>query len=115
MGSFNTIWQGDANAMALCSFDHTTVPPRVVNLTGPETLSVRRVVERFGQLFRMMPIIIGHEAPDALLSNAQQAFRLFGYPHVGVDMIMERIAGWIARGGEFLDKPTHFESRDGKF
>src|SRR5258707_3964244 len=113
MGSSNTIWQGDANAMALRSFEHAAVPPLIVNLTGPDTLSVRRVVERFGELFQKTPVIIGHEAPDALLSNAQQAFRLFGHPHVGVDKIMERIAAWVARGGEFLDKPTHFESRDG--
>lgn len=115
MGSLNTIWQGDANAMALRALEHVAVPPCTLNLTGPETLSVRRVVERFGQLFHKMPIVIGNEAPDALLSNAQQAFRLFGYPATSVDQVMEWIAAWIAGGGSFLDKPTHFESRDGKF
>jgi hypothetical protein len=25
------------------------------------------------------------------------------------------IADWVRRGGETLDKPTHFEVRDGRF
>src|SRR5262249_40916210 len=45
MGYFNTIWQGDANAMTLRAFDHVDVPPFVVNVTGPEVLSVRTVSE----------------------------------------------------------------------
>src|SRR5581483_2711574 len=34
MGSFNAIWQGDANAMALCALDHASSPPLVLNLAG---------------------------------------------------------------------------------
>ena len=41
MGNFNAIWQGDANAMALAAFDHCAVPPFVLNVPGPELLSVR--------------------------------------------------------------------------
>src|SRR5262249_46250455 len=40
MGFFNTIWQADANAMALAAFAHLASPPFVVNLAGPELLSV---------------------------------------------------------------------------
>src|SRR5262245_6876294 len=36
MGHFNTIWQGDANAMTLRAFDHCAIPPRVFNVTGPD-------------------------------------------------------------------------------
>ena len=41
MGYFNVIWQGDANAMALHSLAHASSPALVVNLAGPELLSVR--------------------------------------------------------------------------
>ncbi len=115
MGSFNVIWQGDANNIALRAFEHVSMPAGVLNLTGPETVSIRRTAQRFGEIFQKTPIIIGNEAPDALLSNAQQAFRLFGYPSVSLDQMTEWIAAWILRGGESLDKPTHFDSRDGRF
>jgi len=29
--------------------------------------------------------------------------------------VVEWVAEWIRRGGESLDKPTHFEARDGRF
>lgn len=115
LGSFNVIWQGDANAMALRAFEFTRTPPRVLNLTGPETLSVRHIAQRFAQLFQKTPIVTGSEAPDALLNNAQQATRLFGYPSVNVEQMLERIAAWTKDVGQFLDKPTHFDSRDGQF
>ena len=49
MGHFNVIWQADANAMALASLGRTASPPRVVNIAGPELLSVRRVAQEFGR------------------------------------------------------------------
>src|SRR5262249_17886880 len=45
MGQFNCIWQADANAAALCAFDLTRSPAAVLNISGPETASVRRVAE----------------------------------------------------------------------
>ena len=41
MGYVNVIWQGDANAMALCALAHAASPPLVVNVAGAEELSVR--------------------------------------------------------------------------
>ena len=32
-----------------------------------------------------------------------------------VDQIIEWTADWIKMGGATLNKPTHFETRDGKF
>ena len=29
--------------------------------------------------------------------------------------MVQWIADWVMRGGESLGKPTHFESRDGRF
>src|SRR5207245_2054824 len=62
MGYFNTIWQGDANAMTLRAFEHAAVPPRAFNVTGPEVLSVRQVCRRFGELFGVEPRFMGVEA-----------------------------------------------------
>src|SRR5262245_56736273 len=70
MGYFNTIWQGDANAMTLCAFDHCEVPPRMFNVTGPDVVCVRRAGEKFGKLFGVEPRFTGTEADTALISNA---------------------------------------------
>jgi nucleoside-diphosphate-sugar epimerase len=115
MGYLNAIWQGDANAMALASFDQASSPPFVVNVTGPELLSVRRAAEQFGQLFGRPVTFRGAEAADALLSNGRMAHHLFGAPRVGAAPMVRWIADWLARGGETLGKPIHFEVRDGKF
>jgi nucleoside-diphosphate-sugar epimerase len=115
MGYVNVIWQGDANAMALQAFDHVAVPPRTLNIAGPEILSVRRVAERFAELFKKTATITGTEAPDALLSNAAQSRQLFGPPRICAEQMIEWIALWVTRGGESLGKPTHFENRGGKF
>jgi uncharacterized protein YbjT (DUF2867 family) len=115
MGNFNAIWQADANAMALQAFDHVASPPFVVNLTGPEILSVPRVAEHFARRFNRTPTYSGHESPDALLSNGQLGQRLFGYPRIGVDKMMHWISDWLIQGGATHGKPTHFENREGKF
>jgi nucleoside-diphosphate-sugar epimerase len=114
-GYFNTIWQGDANAMTLRAFDHCEVPPRVFNVTGPEVLSVRRVAERFGELFGVAPRFMGTESATALLSNAAAGIAALGPPRVSTDQLIEWVADWLTRGGRLLGKPTHFEARDGKF
>jgi nucleoside-diphosphate-sugar epimerase len=115
MGHLNAIWQADANAMALASLRLAASPPLVVNLAGPELLSVRRLAAEFGRLLGRTVTFRGTENTDALISNGQLGHRLFGYPRVTVDHVMQWIADWVARGGETLGKPTHFEVRDGKF
>jgi nucleoside-diphosphate-sugar epimerase len=115
MGHFNVVWQADANAMTLAAFDHVASPPFVLNVAGPETLSVRAVCERFGELMGKPPRFTGTEAADALLSNGQPGHRLFGYPRVSADRLIVWVAGWVTSGGPDLGKPTHFEARDGAF
>lgn len=115
MGLVNVIWQGDANSIVLRALDHAGVPPTVLNVTGPETLSVRWIAERFGRLFGVDPIFEGAEAPTALLNNASRCHRLFGYPSVTPEEMIEWIAQWIGMGGAMLGKPTKFTVRDGKF
>ena len=115
MGCANVIWQGDANSICLRSFAHCSSPPFILNLTGPETLSVRWIATRFGQILGVEPVFEGEERSTALLNNAARSFRLFGYPTVSVDEIIEWTAQWIGSGARTLGKPTHFEARDGKF
>jgi nucleoside-diphosphate-sugar epimerase len=115
MGAVNVIWQGDANSVCLRSFSVCQAPPLALNLTGPETLSVRALAAQFGRIFDKTPLIQGRESESALLNNAGRCQRLFGYPAVSVDQMIEWTAHWIAHGGARLNKPTHFETRDGKF
>ncbi len=115
MGAANVIWQGDANGQALAMLGLCSSPPTILNVTGPETVSIRRTAEKFGLLFGVEPLFVGSESPSALLSNAAQSQRHFGYPTVPLEQLIHWIADWVAAGGESLNKPTHFEARDGKF
>ena len=115
MGAVNVIWQGDANAMTLQSLARAASPPFVVNVAGPETLSVRRICEHLGELLGKPPVFSGSEGPDALLSNGSLGHKLFGYPRVSIGQLCEWIAEWLRSGGELLGKPTKFQVRDGKF
>ena len=115
MSWFNTIWQGDVNAMTLRCFDHVASPPLVLNLTGPELLNVREVCEKLGQLLDRKPVFAGTESSTALLSNAQRTFELVCKPRVSAEKLIAWVADWLRRGGATLNKPTHFEARDGKF
>ena len=115
MGHLNTIWQGDANAMTLQAFRHTAAPPFVVNVTGPELLSIRQLGERFGELMGKAVAFVGVEAETALLSDARLGLELLGQPRISVGQLMEWIAHWVMHNGPTLGKPTHFETTDGKF
>jgi len=115
MGYFNTIWQGDANAMAIRALDHAASPPWVINVTGLDMLSVRDVCERFARMFERPQHFTGKESTTALLSDARRSFELFGPARVDSAQLIEWVAGWVSRGGRTLNKPTHFEARDGKF
>ena len=115
MGNVNVIWQGDANAVVLRALTHCQSPPLVLNLTGPETVSIRGLATRFGELFEKTPIFEGQEAGTALLSNASRCHQLFGYPRISLEQMVQWIAHWVRIGGATLDKPTKFEVRDGKF
>jgi nucleoside-diphosphate-sugar epimerase len=112
----NVIWQRDANSACLRSFPYCQSPAFVLNITGPETLSVRDLATEFGRHFGIEPIFLpDDEGSSALLSNATKAQALFGCPTVSPTEMIEWIADWIRQGGVILNKPTHFQTRDGKF
>ena len=115
MGNFNCVWQADANAVSIRAFDHAASPPFVLNVTGPETLGVRGVCEELARLMGRDVKFSGSESPTAYLNNSALSNRLFGYPRVPVQHVITWAADWVQRGGASLGKPTHFETRDGKF
>jgi len=115
MGHLNVIWQGDANERALRSLIHCQIPAKILNIAGPETVSVRWVAEEFGRMFGRTPNFLNEEQSTALLSNAAESFRLFGYPKVPLKTMMGILAEWINQGGKILNKPTHFQERKGQF
>jgi nucleoside-diphosphate-sugar epimerase len=115
MGHVNVIWQGDANEWALRCLAHASTPPFIVNVTGRETLAVRALATRLGELLGRAPAFTGTEAPDALLSNASLAHSIFGEPSVSTNELLERVSEWVRAGHPLLGKPTHFEERTGAF
>jgi Nucleoside-diphosphate-sugar epimerases len=111
----NVIWQGDANEIAIRSLLHCESPAKMLNVTGPETLSTRWLANQFGSIFGKEPQFAYEPQGTALLNNASECHRLFGYPRVTIREIIELTARWLREGGEQLDKPTHFQERAGKF
>ncbi|RVX40028.1 nucleoside-diphosphate-sugar epimerase [Nonomuraea polychroma] len=114
-GQVNVVWQGYANEVALRSLLLADVPPYVLNVTGPELISVRQAARALGAALGKEPVFTGEEAPTALLSNASRCHRLFGYPELTPAELIEHTARWVADGGPLLGKPTKFERRDGRF
>ncbi|MDZ4859093.1 MAG: epimerase [Candidatus Hydrogenedentes bacterium] len=115
MGYANCIWQGHANAVALQCLPLASSPPTILNVTGIERISIRELAARMGALMGKTPRITGAEAKTALLSNASKCHELFGAPDVNLETLYRWVAHWIQHGGKTLSKPTHFETRDGKF
>ena len=113
--AFNAIWQRDANSYALRSLDLCSSPPRILNVTGSETIAVREVAHYFATQFGHGPTIQGQEGSSALLSDASLCHRLLGRPLVSFPMLRDWVADWVIKGGENLHKPTHFEVVDGNY
>ena len=115
VGHLNTIWQGDANSYALRCLELCESPPRILNVTGPELVSVRIAAEFFAARFRRDALFEGEESGTALLSNASTCHSLLGLPSVTLEQLMEWVAHWIEAGGSSLNKPTHYEVKNGKY
>ncbi len=114
-GHVNVIWQRDAVAYSICALADVASPPYILNVTGADTLRVRDMAEEFGRRFDKPAKIVGEEASQVWLNNATKCHQKYGSPSVGIDEMIDTIAYWLKQGGETLGKPTHFESRDGKF
>ncbi len=114
---FNVVWQGDANAAALRALELADNPPAVLNVTGPETASIRYAAEKLGAAMgkEVRYAAESGNSGKCYLANAAKFFRLYGYPSVALDELISLQASWIANGGRSLGKPTHFEVNNGKF
>ncbi len=112
---FNCIWQGDANEIAIRALLHASCPAVKMNVTGPETVSVRAVAGELGSLLGAEPTFVGEECGSAYLNNASKAVETFGYPSVPLATMIRWQAEWVLAGGRSVHKPTHFEERGGKY
>lgn len=113
--SFNCIWQLDANEVAIRLLKYASPEIFTLNVTGPETASVRNTANIFGQLLGKTPCFVGTPSNTAYISNAGKMFHLFGYPSISLNTMIEWQAQWLKDGGRVLNKPTHFEERKGSY
>ena len=110
-GYFNCIWQGDANDGIVMSFALAAIPPLRLNLTGPEVL-VRAVAAHLGDSMGRSVKFNGTgsagpaQQPGLRLSVARPAVHSTG-GGAGAGPPTGHVAG-------LLNKPTHFEARNGK-
>ena len=86
-----------------------------MNVTGPETVSVRYAAQRLGGLLGKTPVFEGEEQNNAYLNNAGRAAELVGYPSGAVNTLIEWQAQWLLDGKTGINKPTHFEERKGSY
>lgn len=114
-GQVNVVWQGYAAEVTLRSLLRATNPPFVLNVTGPESSSVRQLGTAMAAALGRPVTFAGSEPTTALLSNASRCHALFGYPAVTVSELVAATAEWVRDGGDTLGKPTKFDRVDGRF
>jgi hypothetical protein len=115
MSHLNGIWQGDANEMIIRSLALATTPPTPLNLVGGQHFPVREAAQRFGELMGKPVRFSDTEGQTAFLSNNARLRATLGEPPTPVETVMQWVAGWVMSGGALLNKPTHFEVRDGGY
>jgi nucleoside-diphosphate-sugar epimerase len=115
MGAVNLIWQRDANDYIIRSISLAKSPPTILNVTGQDTLLVRKLAEQIGKELKIKPRFVSQKAQTALLSNASLCFSKFGYPQTELSEMISLIVKWVASGKTVLNKPTKYDIRNGKF
>ncbi len=114
-GIYNCLWQGDVCEYAIRSLLHTSNPPAILNVTGPQCVSTRWTANEFARIFGKEALFDGQERPEGLYSNTTRLNSLMGMPHVSLGDMISWQADWIKLGGETIAAPTHFEQVDGKY
>lgn len=113
--AFNCVWQGYANEVAIRCLQLAASPAAILNVTGPETISVSFASDLLGQYLGRKPVFIDDPTGYAYLSQAGRCFEQYGYPSVTLNEMIRWQAEWLLSGGRSLDKPTHFEEQEGQF
>jgi nucleoside-diphosphate-sugar epimerase len=111
----NVLWQGDANSYAMRSLELCESPARILNVTGPETISVLRAAEFYASRFQRELKVTGASKGLALLNNAAACHAALGYPSLSAGELMEAVAVWVESGGASVNKATKFQVTDGRF
>jgi nucleoside-diphosphate-sugar epimerase len=114
-GHANVIWQGDANEIAIRCLKHCSTPPTTLNVTGPETISIRWLAKEFAKRMKKEAEFVYEEEDTALLSNSTRCHQIFGYPSVSLLQMIEWTVEWVENEGKTIDKPTKFQERKGDF
>lgn len=115
MGAVNLIWQRDANDYIIRSITLAQSPPAILNVAGPETISIRSLAAKIANILGKEPKFVSQEAPSALLSDASRCISLFGSPQMTLDRMVSTIVEWVKSGKETLNKPTKYDVRNGNF
>ena len=115
MGHVNQIWQGAANAYLARAAPLAASPVSVLNMTGPEVISIRESARALGDRLGVDPVFEGTEIETALLGDSSKLFELLGTPPPSLMQMADWVAHWVDMGGRSLGKPTRYESRDGTF
>jgi nucleoside-diphosphate-sugar epimerase len=114
-GAVNLIWQRDANDYIIRAISLAKSPPAILNVTGPDTVPIRKLAGQIGKELNREPKFVSQEARTALLSNASYCFSIFGYPKTTLDEMVSLIVKWVVSGKRVLNKSTKYDIRDGKF
>ncbi|KPK35744.1 MAG: epimerase [Phycisphaerae bacterium SG8_4] len=115
MGAVNLIWQRDANDYIIRAITLARSPAAILNVTGPDTIAVRRLAEQIANHLGKKPNFVSKETQSALLSNASSCIDKFGPPQTTLDEMVSMIVSWVASGKKTLNKPTKYNVRNGKF
>ena len=111
MGFFNAIWQGDANSYALRSLELCSSPPAVLNVTGPERISVRETAEWFGVDLRPPAAVREHRrtrgAPQRFEPLPRTARRT---RRCRCALLRQWVAHWVRAGGASLEQADALRS-----
>jgi nucleoside-diphosphate-sugar epimerase len=109
----NVIWLDDLMDAMIDSWRVAAVPPRILNLTGTEKVSVRAIAERLGELMGVEPRFTGEPTGMGVLGKADEMARLLGEPKTSLDEGLRRVARSVLAREHPLDHPTHWERRKG--
>lgn len=113
-GHVNLIWQADASIQMLRTFHHCNKPATPLNIGGPESVSVRLLAQRFGELYGKKVEFVGEEA-NCCFVNCDKATEMYGYPKVPLWTMIRWVAEWVQSNKPTFGKPSKFEIRSGVF